>query len=89
MTVGARDGKVASTQAEGRFVVARQGECRWPKLLQAVAIFAAVEMWRSGELSGMFIGVTVGAELKLNLVDREVAFRDVALRARQIRMLAL
>lgn len=48
-----------------------KAQCRWPKPLQVVAIFAAVQMRRFGKLSGMFIGVAVGAELKLDLVDRD------------------
>lgn len=54
-----------------------------------MTISAPVEVGRLGELSGMFIGVTVGAELKLNLEDRDVALRDVALLATQCRVLAL
>ena len=42
MAVAAGYRQMASTQTEGGFVVPGQTECRWPKPLEAVAIFAAV-----------------------------------------------
>src|SRR5579862_5140331 len=89
MTVGAGDGKMASKQSERRFVVTGQAERGGSKPLKAVAIRAAVEVWRLGKLSRMFIGMAVGAELELDFEDREVALRNVALFATQCRVLAL
>ena len=66
-----------------------QAECGWQKPLQIVAIFATVEVWGSGKLPGMCVGVTIGAVAKLHRIDRSFAFRNMALCALQRGMLAL
>ena len=53
-----------------------------------MAILAAIEMWRSGELPDMLIAVAVGAVLKFHLVKRPLASRKVTLRTLQRGMLA-
>ena len=81
VAVAARNRHVAASQTKRRFVVPAQTECRWQKFLQIVAVLAAIEMWRGGELPGMLIVVAVGAVLELHPVPRVFAPRNVALRA--------
>jgi hypothetical protein len=57
--------------------------------LQTVAILAAIEMRRGGELPGMLIGVAIRATLKLHLIDRVFTSRKMTLRALHRGMLAL
>ncbi len=89
VTVAAWNRHVTSTQTKGNFVVPAEAECGWQKPLQIVAIFATVEMWRGGKLSGVWVGVTIGAIPKLYRVDRGLIFRYMALCALQRDMLAL
>jgi hypothetical protein len=51
-------------------------------------MFAPVEVWRRGKLSGMRVGVTIRAVPKLHRIYRGFALRNMALRALQRRMLA-
>ncbi len=89
VTVAAWNRHVTSAQAIGNFVVSTQAECRWEKPLQVVAIFASVEVWGGGKLPSMFVGVTICAVAKLHGIDRSFPLRNMALCARQCRMLAL
>lgn len=89
MTIAARNRHMTSAQSKRCFVVPAQAECRWQKSLQIVAMLAAIEVWRGGELPGMLIPMAVRAVLKLHLVDRGFAPRNVTLRARQCGMLTL
>jgi hypothetical protein len=89
VAIAARNCYVASAESKRSFVVPAQAECGGQKLLQGVAILAAIEMGRDGELPGMFIGVAVGATLKFHLVKRFFAFRKVTLPALQRGMFAL
>lgn len=89
VTVSAGNRHVTSAQAIGNFVVSSQAECRWEKPLQVVAIFASVEVWGGAKLPGMFVSVTIRAVAKLHGISRGLAFRNMALCARQGRMLAL
>jgi hypothetical protein len=89
VTVAARNRHVASAQTKWSVVVPAQAECGWQEPLKVVAIFATVEMWRAGKLSGVLVGVTIGAIPKLYRVDRGLAFRYMALCAPQRGMLAL
>jgi hypothetical protein len=54
-----------------------------------VALVALIEPRRSGELSGVTVRVTVGAELELDFVERVLAFCDMTLGALQARVSAL
>src|SRR5208337_4102829 len=89
VTVAAWNRHVASAQTKWSVVVPAQAECGWQEPLDVVAIFATVEMWRGGKLTGMWVGVTIGAILKLHRVDRGLAFRYMAPCALQRGMLAL
>ena len=89
VAVAARNCHVAASQTKPRFVVPAQAECRWQKFLQIVAVLAAIEMWRGGELPGMLIVVAVGAVLELHLVKRIFTSGKMTLRAPQRGMLAL
>ena len=80
VAVAARNCHVAARQAKRRFVVPAQAECRWQKFLQIVAVLAAIEMRRGGELPGMLIVMAVGAVLEPHLVDRISTFGEMALR---------
>lgn len=81
VAIAARNCHVASAESKRSLVVPAQAECGGQKPLQGVAILAAIEMGRDGELPGMFIGVAVGAALKFHLVKRCFAFRKVTLPA--------
>ena len=52
-------------------------------------MLAAIEVWCSGKLPGMFIAVAVRAVLERHPVKRAFAFRNVTLRTPQLGMLAL
>lgn len=66
-----------------------QAECGGLEPLQIVAILAAIEMGRGGELTSMLIGVAICATLKLHFVDSVFTSRKMTLRARHRSMLAL
>ena len=50
---------------------------------------AGIEVRRSRKLSGVPIGVAIGAGVKLDFVQRVLSFRDVTLGALQTRVAAL
>ncbi|MFZ0198575.1 MAG: hypothetical protein WB523_20080 [Candidatus Sulfotelmatobacter sp.] len=89
VTVGAWNRHVTSAQTKRSFVVPAQAECGWQKPLQIVTIFATVEVWDSGKLPNMCVGVTIGAVAKLDRIDGSFAFRNMALGAPQRGMSAL
>ena len=72
-----------------RLLVFRKAESRRFVALKIVAAVAGIEVRSRRKLRGMLVGVTVGAALELNLEQRVLPFRNVALRALQSRMLAL
>lgn len=89
VAIAARDRHMFSAKCKRSLIVPAQAECGGQKPLETVAILAAIEMRRGGELPGMLIGVAVGAALKLHLVDCFLALRKMTLGALQRRMPAL
>lgn len=65
MTVGAGHRNVPAGKGKSPLLVARQRERGWPVSVQRVALFASIEVRGGGKLSGMAVGVAVGAVLKL------------------------
>ena len=57
--------------------------------IESMALVALVEVWRRRKLRGMPICVTVGTELKLDLVQRVLGLGNMALRALQAGVPAL
>src|ERR1019366_3058751 len=76
-------------QHKVRLLVFRKAESRRLVTLKIVAAVASVEVRSRGKLRCMLVGVTVGAALELNLEQRVLPFREMALRALQSRMPAL
>jgi hypothetical protein len=76
-------------QNELRLFVPRQAEGGGLVAIQRMALLAAIQKGRAGELCLMFILVAIEAELKLDFVNRFFAARNVALRALQDGVLAL
>ena len=89
VTVGAWNRDVPACQHKVRLLVFRKAESRRLVTLKIVAAVACVEVRSRGKLCSMLVGVTVGAALELNLEQRVLPFRDVALHTLQSRMLAL
>jgi hypothetical protein len=89
VAVDARNSHVTSAQTKASFLVLAQAECRRQEPLQVVAIFATVEVWGTGKLPGMIVGVTIRAVAKLHRIDGGFALRNMALCALQRGMLAL
>ena len=67
VAIGARHGKVATSEHEASLLMFGRTECRWLIALQVVAAIAGVEVWRRCELASMFVGVTVCAAFELDL----------------------
>jgi len=76
-------------QDETSLFMLGQSESGGPVSLEIMTAVAAIEVGRCGELTGMLVGVTIGAALELNLEQRVLSFGDVTLHAFQTRMSAL
>ncbi len=79
---------MAAGQREPRFFVFRERKCRRLVPAQIMATFAFVEVRSSRKLPRMFINVAIEAPRKLDLVDRRLARRDMALLTLHFRVLA-
>ena len=86
VAIGAGHGNVPAGKHEARLLVLGQAEGGGPVSLEIVAAITGIEVWRRRKLPGMLVGVTIGAALELNLEQRVLPFRDMALRAFQPRM---
>ncbi len=80
---------MSSGQRETALHVFRQGKRRRLVPLQGVTGFATIRPGRILELTEMVVFVAVSATLKLNLEERSLARRDVALGASNCGMLLL
>ena len=76
-------------QHETSLFVLDRSESGGPVSFEIVTAVAAVEVRRCGELTGMLVGMTIGAALELNLEQGVLSFGDVTLHAFQTRMSAL
>jgi hypothetical protein len=66
-----------------------QSKGRRPVSFKVVTAVASIEVGRCRKLSGVPVAVAVGAALELDLEQRVLAFRNMALRTLETRMLAL
>lgn len=70
MAVLTRDRRMRALQGERRILMLLQRKCRRMEAFHLMAIFAAVEVRRTGELSGMRILVAIQARLRCRVVIR-------------------
>jgi|SRR5579863_1815821 len=89
VAVGAWDGDVTASQNEPGLFVPGDAEGRRLVALEVVAAIAGIEIWSSGKLSAVPVGVAVGARRKFDLEERVFALRNVALHAFDARMASL
>ena len=89
VTVGTGHGDMPARQHETSLSVLGQSESGGPVSFEIVTAIAGVEVRPCGKLTGMLVGVTIGAALELNLEQGVLSFGDVTLHAFQTRMPAL
>ena len=89
VAIGTGHGDMPARQHETSLFVLGQSESGGPVSFEIMTAVAAVEVGRCGELTGMLVGVTIGAALELYLEQRILSLGNVALRAFQARMSAL
>lgn len=82
-------GEVRAGEQESRLLVLRQPERRGPISIQSVALLAPVQVGSGGELPLVFILMAIETALELDLVERFLAVRNVALCALQAGMFPL
>lgn len=70
MAILTRDRRMRALQGEGRILVLFQRKCGRMEAFHLMAIFAAVEMRRAHELSGMRILVAIQARLGCRVIIR-------------------
>ena len=75
VTVRTRGCDVSAREHEARVFVACQRERRGPEALNVVAVFAAIQVRRGGELILMLVTMAISATLKLDLEQRLFPFR--------------
>lgn len=80
MTFAAGDSLMSTCKDEAGLLMPSQRERRWPISIHGVALLALVHVRRGCKLSCMTVSVTVGANLKLDLVERVLPFRNMTLR---------
>lgn len=89
VAIGTGHGDMPARQDETSLFVLGQSESGGPVSFEIVTAVAGVEVGRCGKLTGMLVGVTIGAALELNLEQGFLSSGDVALHAFQTRMSAL
>lgn len=87
VTAGGRD--MAASERETRLLVLRQGEGRGMVTLQIVALFAAIQVRSSGELTLMLVLMTIHAFSEFDLEERVLSFGKVTAFAFHLGVLAL
>jgi len=79
---------VSTRERKARLLVARNIERGWAVALHAVTVFATIQVWRSGELLAVRVGVTIRAKRKLHFVVCRSSRGQVTFRAGHRRVLA-
>ena len=70
VAIGARCRQVPAVQRKSNLFVAGEGKRRWNKTVQVMALFAAVQIRRAGELGIVIVLVAIRALREFDLVQR-------------------